>query len=59
MIKVEFFPSFYIKNQNFLRFSNYSTIIPLFLFYSRAKNYSKTPQNGIEITPFGDPGIVS
>jgi hypothetical protein len=33
-------------------------IIPqLFYFYSRAKNYSKTPQNGIEIIPFGDPGL--
>jgi hypothetical protein len=30
-------------------------IIPLFHFYSRAKNYSKTPQNGIEIISFGDP----
>jgi hypothetical protein len=26
---------------------NYSTIIPLFHFYSRAKNYSKTPPNGM------------
>jgi hypothetical protein len=29
--------------------------MPLFHFYSRAKNYSKAPQNGIEIIPFGDP----
>jgi hypothetical protein len=36
---------------------NYSTIIPLFHSHSTTKNYSKIPQNGIEIIPSGDPGL--
>jgi hypothetical protein len=53
MIEVEFFfHHFTLK----IKISYDFQIIPqLFHFYSRAKNYSRTPQNGIEILPFGDP----
>ncbi len=34
---------------------NYSMIIPLLHLHSTMENYSKTPQNGIEIIPSGDP----
>jgi hypothetical protein len=46
-----------VRLQALHRLHNYSTIIPLFHLHSTSENYSKTPQNGIEIIPSGDPGL--